>query len=97
LSFRRTGVGTVEDFPGCVFTAEPLVPIAPPSGRRFMAGWGDCSWCMVTMIAWAADFARRNHDQKILGEMPALLDADGIVKILRLPTLEEPECAASTG
>jgi hypothetical protein len=26
------------------------------------------------LIAWAADFARRNHDQKIIGEMPALLE-----------------------
>ena len=80
---------------GALPAQEPLISPEMPVDYGTLHRWlhsGD-----PRLIAWAADFARRNHDQKILGEMPALLDADGIVKILRLPTLEEPECAASTG
>ena len=53
----RVGVGrvVVDGFPGGAFIPVPLADIAAPKGRRFMAGCGDCRWCMVTIMAWAAD------------------------------------------
>jgi hypothetical protein len=64
----REGVGIVVDpgLPEGTFRAEFFAPIAAPRGRRFMAGCGDCNWCMVTMMAWAATLPAQRYPWGVL-------------------------------
>lgn len=51
---------------------EPLVSQDTPVNSTILHQWlhsGD-----PRLIAWAADFARRNHDEQLLGDMPGLLE-----------------------
>src|SRR6202167_5277787 len=68
FSRERLGAGIVVDasLTDGPFPATLFAPTAAPRGRKFMAGCGDCSWCMVTMMAWAADLPAQRYPWGVL-------------------------------
>src|ERR1700733_9523088 len=61
FSLGRPGAGKVDGFAAGTFRLLPLAAIAVPKGRRFTAGRGVCSWCMVTIMAFAANLPAQRY------------------------------------
>src|SRR6202034_946462 len=57
---------------GVLFAQEPRITSETPVDYAILHQWLHSN--DPRLIAWAADFARRTHDTKIIAEMPALLE-----------------------